>query len=216
MNIYFVNKKSNIKGPFDITDAHLQKIIKIGDIIIRNSDNAILFLLVVCNTNKWNTCHCVGEADGNIEIDSNTLLFSFDGISRRFGNTQIINLLLDKFNVPPISDFFENILSILEYKCDFMDATIFYKIHSIEPIELSETSCNLPNKTQVVNSTTYLFETYLEPKILSQFQSSLKQNTPLKEIYFEIKKLYPNEFRKAIKAFHFDFPNSSIYDKAHD
>lgn len=213
MNIYYVNKQSKIKGPFDITDAHRQKIIKIGDVIIRNLDSSILFLLVVCNTNKWSSCQCVGKAEGSLDIDGNGLLFSFDGISRRFGNIQIIALLLEKFDTSPISDFLKNILSILEYKCDFIDAAIFYKIHSIKPIELSKSSNNLMKEIQVSNSATYLFEAYLNQDILIQFHLLLEKNMTLKNIYKEIRELYPNEFRKAIKAFLYDFPNSTIYDK---
>lgn len=216
MNIYFVNKKSNIKGPFDITDTHHQKIIKIGDVIIRDYDNCILFLLVVCNTNKWNTCHCVCTTEGNLEIDGNTLLFSFDGISQRYGNIHAITKLLEKFSTPPINDFFRNILSILEYKCDYIDATIFYQIHTITPIKISETNKKFKNEKKDFNSATYLFEAYLNQDLLIQFQSLLKQNTSLREIYIEIKRQHPDEFRKAIKAFHFDFPDSTIYDKVND
>lgn len=213
MNIYFVNKKSNIKGPFDITDTHHQKIIKIGDVIIRDYDNCILFLLVISNTNKWSTCLCPEKAVGNLGLEGNALLYSFDGTNRRFGNTQSIARLLKLFKAPLISNFFENILSILEYKCDFLDATIFLKLHSSTPFELPEANSKIIENKNRLKTNTYIFESYLTSDMLSLFHSLLNQDMPLREIYNDIRGKYPKDFREAIKAFLNDFPNNTIYDK---
>lgn len=213
MNIYFVNKKSNIKGPFDITDTNHQKIIKIGDVIIRDYDNCILFLLVISNTNKWNTCLCPEKAIGNLGLEGNTLLYSFDGIKRRFGDIQSIAKLLELFNTPLINNFFENILSILEYKCDFFDATIFFKLHLSTPFELPEVNSNITNNKKALKTNTYIFESYLTQDMLSLFHLLFNQDMPLREIYNSIRENYPKDFREAIKAFLNDFPDNTIYDK---
>lgn len=214
MNIYFVNKKSCIVGPFDITDAHHKKIIKIGDVIIRDSTNGISFLLVISDANRWNVCKCLGKANGQIGIESNTLLFRFDGVSQRFGNIKKTERLRELFNTSPISDFFDNALSILSYKCDFWDMNIFCMIHLLTPIEFQQ----LPNKKQtrvtVCNkSTGYLFEEYLDAEMLLLFESNSKQNKPLRDVYKEIRNRYPMNFRQALKLFLKDNPNSTIYDK---
>lgn len=59
----------------------------------------------------------------------------------------------------------------------------------------------------------YLFEMYLDEESELLFKSLLKQKTPLRSIYSEIRKLYPERFRKALKAFLKKYPDSTIYDK---
>ena len=87
MTIYFINKKSTLNGPFDVTDAHFNKIIRIGDVCIRDTDCGMQFLLVVSNINRWSSCNCIGLSNViKHDIEANMLLFSFDGINRRKGD----------------------------------------------------------------------------------------------------------------------------------
>lgn len=214
MHIYFVNKESRIQGPFDIIDANRNKIIQIGDVILHDTDDGICFLVVVSDTNKWNACHCVGKVLCDSEFTGNTLLFCFDGMSCRFGNIQAIERMKGLFQSSLIRDFFENALSILLYKCDFWDASCLYKIHPKVSLALSETSIVIKTNKNTNHTCNYLFETYLSQESLLIFRTLLNQNKPLREIYQEIRKQNPSEFRKALKEFLHDFPNLTIYDKA--
>ena len=112
MHIYFVNQYSKIVGPFDITDSNHQKNIRNGDVIIRDTSDGLCFLIVTSSINKWNRCKCIDTVQDHLKIEGNFLLFSFDGISKRFGDIQSITELNQLFNSPPCHDFFENALSI--------------------------------------------------------------------------------------------------------
>ena len=46
MNIYFVNRYSRLKGPFDIIDTIRKHIIKVGDICLRDTTGGVEFLVV--------------------------------------------------------------------------------------------------------------------------------------------------------------------------
>lgn len=213
MNIYFVNKKSSIKGPFDITNANRQKIINIGDVIIRDTDSGLTFLIVSSDANRWNACKCISKVFDNIDLEANTILFSFDGINARYGDVKNISRLKEIFNDTPVATFFENALSILEYKCDFWSMDVFYKINTIIPIEIEYSNNKLKIQTDGRKTERYLFETYLSDAPLLLFQSLQEEGISLKEIYKEIRKLYPNDFRLSLKNFLQNHPNSTIYDK---
>lgn len=212
MNIYFVNKKSNIKGPFDITSASRHKIINVGDVIIRDTDSGITFLLVISDTNRWSACKCISKVCGDIDLEANTQLFSFDGLNARFGDIKSISRMIEIFKDSPLKEFFENALSILEYKCDFWNVEVFYKINMESPIQ-PEQSNNKPIIESDKRKQLYLFETFLSQDALLLFQSLQKETLTLKDVYKEVRKRYPNEFRQALKVFLQNHPNSTIYDK---
>lgn len=215
MNIYFVNKDSTLKGPFDITNSQRQRIIKIGDVILRETANGLAFNIVVANENKWSSCKCVECTDRNLNLEGNTLLFGFDGINKRMGNIKTIRKLKILFPTPPLLTFFENAISILSYQSDFWNLDIFYDIHKMTSIDLKQQN-KLPPHIETNNdkdTNEYLFEMYMDEESELLFKSLLKQKTPLRSIYSEIRKLYPERFRKALKAFLKKHPNSTIYDK---
>ncbi len=83
MNIYFINKKSTLKGPFDITNSLRQRFIRIGDVILRDTENGLTFNIVNSNINRWNSCKCISSVDSNLQMEGNTLLFFYDGISKQ-------------------------------------------------------------------------------------------------------------------------------------
>lgn len=91
MNVYFVNRYSKLKGPFDIIDSNRQHIIKIGDICLRDTTEGVAFYVVYNTSNSWNSCKVVGIGDNDVLSNiGNTLLFSFDGLSRRKGDVALI------------------------------------------------------------------------------------------------------------------------------
>ena len=212
MHIYFVNQYSKIVGPFDITDSNLQKNIRNGDVIIRDTSDGLCFLIVTSSINKWNRCKCIDTVQGHLKREGNFLLFSFDGISKRFGDIQALTELCQLFQNPPCHDFFENALSILTYKCDLWDLSIFKDIHSLTPFEIYDNT----DKSIVTEKKTYsqyLFEDYFDTNLHSMFLKLIEQNIPLRDVYIKIRRHYPKEFRFALISFIRDHPNSTIYDK---
>ena len=162
MHIYFVNQYSKIVGPFDITDSNHQKNIRNGDVIIRDTCDGLCFLIVTSSINKWNRCKCIDTVQGHLKREGNFLLFSFDGISKRFGDIQALSELSQLFQNPPCHDFFENALSILTYKCDLWDISIFKDIHSLTPFKIYNDNAD---KSIVIDKKTYsqyLFEDYFD------------------------------------------------------
>ena len=213
MHIYFVNRHSKLDGPFDITDMRHQKIIRNGDVIIRETSDGLCFLIVTSSINKWNRCKCIDTVKGHLKREGNSLLFSFDGISKRFGDIQSITELNQLFNSPPCHDFFENALSILTYQCDFWNIGIFKDIHKLSPFDNSAAIVDSPKGIVDKTSTIYLFEEYLSIDSRNLFHELMKKNVVLRDIYREIKRQYPKEFKKALLSFINDHPHSTIYDK---
>lgn len=213
MHIYFVNRYSKLDGPFDITDIHHQKIIRNGDVIIRETYEALCFLIVTSSINKWNRCKCIDTVKGHLKRDGNSLLFSFDGISKRFGDIQAVTELIQLFQSPPCHDFFDNALSILTYQCDFWDMRIFKDIHTLSPFDNSETFVDSPKGFVDNTSSIYMFEEYLSINSRNLFHEFIKKKIALRDIYREIKRKYPKEFKKALLLFINDHPHSTIYDK---
>ena len=211
MNIYFINKYASLKGPFDITDSHRNKIIKIGDVCLRDTQTGIAFMLVVSSVNSWNACLCAGIAQGDINLNANTLLFHFDGISKRSGDIQKLKVLNSIFCEPPLCDFFKNAIDILSYKCDFWNASVFYKIHTNTPIPVLDIT-NSKNRVGNVDVNRPLFWEYFNEDIQNTFFVERVEKKSLKSIYKAIREKHPNDFRQALKQFLEDNPNASIYD----
>jgi RNA polymerase primary sigma factor len=126
MNVYFVNRHSTSKGPFDLIDKHREQIIKVGDVCLHDYTDGVDFLFVCSSDNTWNACKKVGTGsnDGFSE-QGDTLLFSFDGLHRRNGYAHILKQLSDCYREKVIVDFFSNAVDILKYKRDFWDLSLF-------------------------------------------------------------------------------------------
>lgn len=212
MNIYFVNKNSKQKGPYDITDQHRQKIITIGDVILRDTTEGIKFLFVVSDINTWEGCKCAATIKGNVGLSANNLLFSFDGIRRRKGNIEVLEKLQSISDSLALKDFFENAVSILSYQYDWWDVEVFQRVYGLTSMLDSKSVNTFGSSQQCLNE--FLFESYLNDDALLLFHSLLENNHSLKEIYTKIRAEYPISFRQALKSFLNDHPNSTIYDKS--
>lgn len=210
MIIYFVNKDSNINGPYDIMDAHRNRIMRVGDVCIREDSRGVSFLLVVSEANRWNNCKCIGYSKGDLNLEGNTLLFSFDGLSRRFGLFDKIKGLCTIFIDEPLHSFFTNALDILSYKSDLWDVSIFSKMLILYPLE--------PPTMVGEEPTTYLksitkFERYLPKDSRTLFWALYSEGKSLREVYQSIRLQYPDDFRQAMKQFLRENPQATIYDK---
>lgn len=210
MIIYFVNKNSTIKGPYDIMDAHRNRIMKVGDVCIREDRHGVSFLLVVSETNRWNACKCIGYANGDLGLEGNTLLFSFDGLSRRFGMINVIEALCSIFTDEPLHSFFANASDILSYKSDLWDVSTFSRMLSLSPLEIPTMVREEP---ATYNASITKFERYLSKDSRTLFLSLHSQDRTLREVYQIVRQKYPDDFRQAMKLFLRDNPQATIYDK---
>lgn len=214
MNIYFVNKKSKIKGPLDIKDAYQNHIIRIGDVCIRDTESGMLFLFVTNNTNKWELCKCIGKANySETELRSNTILFSFDGTNKRKGKIEHLKWLSNIYTSDLIKNFFKNAIDILTYKCDYWNIELFLKIHTTTPLTpYKENKHPITETTTTSNHQIPRFYSYLDNEIKNTFCYMIEKNTTLRETYEFIRKEHPKEFKIAMKNFLKDNPESTIYD----
>ena len=210
MIIYFVNNNSTIKGPFDIMDAHRNRIMKVGDVCIREDSHGVSFLLVVSETNRWNACKYIGYAKGNLVLEGNTLLFSFDGLSRRYGKMHEIEALCTIFNDEPLHSFFTNASEILAYNRDLWDILTFSKMLSLSPLE---TPTMVREKPATYNKGITKFECYLSKDSRKMFLLLYSEGKTLREVYQIVRQKYPDDFRQAMKLFLRDNPQATIYDK---
>lgn len=217
MNIYFVNRYSKLKGPFDIIDSNRQHIIKVGDICLRDTFDGIAFYVIYNSSNTWNACKLVGlGTNETLSEVGNTLLFSFDGLSRRKGNIALIKLLAQCFRERVIDDFFNNAIDILEYKKDFWEGSLFpqFFASSQELVNRDE-----QKKSDIIIETKYyptVFTQYLTKELQELLLNSLNEGNELKEAYLILREKHPELFRKALLQFLTDNPSGSIYDKPAD
>jgi len=208
MIIYFVNKNSSAKGPFDIKYLHHQNIIKIGDICIRDTGNRLSFLWVVSESNKWCDCKCLSIVDyDELSIEGNAMLFSFNGVGRRFGNIPYLQELSHVFSLEPFHVFFTNAIQVLQYKIDLLDAELLLKIHSASIVKNQRTAKS-GNNTNNKLSTSFI--DYFGKELLTPFDM-LSNDLSLKEKYMYLRSNYPTEFKQALFQFIKDNPKSNIY-----
>lgn len=154
MNIYFVSRKSRIKGPSEITDSSRRRIISVGDFCVREREHGIELLWIVQdNMSSWSACLRVAFTSTSIACEANTLLFAYDGASLRHGNLALLQKLFLVFE-GNAHDFFQNAIGILTYKEDCWDAQIFQSFHkSVHILEESLSNNVRPHVEDHFNET---------------------------------------------------------------
>ena len=217
MNIYFVDRYSKLKGPFDIIDSNRQHLIKVGDICLRDTIEGVAFYVVFNSNNMWNACKLVGVGRNETLPDiGNTLLFSFDGLSRRRGDITLIKLLTLCFREKVIDDFFRNAVDILEYKKDFWDGSLFPQFFSSSQELVDRDKQKNSDVSTEANHYPSVFAQYLSKELLELLIASLNEGNELKEAYQILREKHPEMFRKALMQFLTENPNGTIFDKPAD
>ena len=217
MNIYFVNRYSKLKGPFDIIDSNRQHIIKVGDICLRDTTDGVAFYVVYNSSNSWNSCKVVGFGEnGTLSDIGNTLLFSFDGLSRRKGDIALIKQIRMCFKEKVINDFFCNAVDILDYKKDFWEGSLFPQFFapSQELVDRDK-----QKKSDVSTETKHypsIFAQYLSKELQELLINCLNEGYELKEAYQILRMKHPELFRKALMKFLTENPSGTIFDKPAD
>ena len=146
----------------------------------------------------------------NLRLEGNTLLFSFDGLSRRYGKMHEIETLCAIFNDEPLHSFFTNASEILAYKRDLWDVLTFSKMLSLSPLE---TPTMVREEPATHNRGITKFERYLSKDSRTLFLSLHSQDKTLREAYQIVRENYPDDFRKAMKQFLRENPQATIYGK---
>lgn len=214
MNIYFVSRYSKLKGPFDIIDSNRQYIIKIGDICLRDTTEGVAFYVVYNSSNSWNSCKMVGIGENDVLSDiGNTLLFSFDGLSRRKGDIALIKQIRLCFREKVIDDFFCNAVDILDYKKDFWDGSLFPQFFASTQELIDRNSLKKSDVSAKTNRYPSIFAQYLSKELQEILIDSLIDGKELKEAYLIIREKHPDMFRKALMQFLAENPSGTIYDK---
>lgn len=216
MNIYFINRNSKWKGPFDVIDARNKRIINIGDVCLRDTNEGISFLLVENNTNKWNSCRTIGYGiNEKFSQIGNSLLFSFDGVSNRHGNIDLLRTLVGCYTENRIIIFFSNAIEILEYEKDFWDFGVLQQLltppqdvfnqQEGEMMEIKSNSSpkHFPSK----------FISYFDDSTIDKIISLLNSGKTLHESYAFIRNAQPAAFQTAFVKFLKENPEKTIYDR---
>ena len=212
MTIYFVNKYSKIRSPFEIVDSSNMQIINIGDICIRDIGGILQFLVVKNEKNDWSSCICVYKSnDECIDIEANSLLFAFDNLRKRKGNIILLNKISYVFKNTLVYNFIINAVEILTYKKDQWNVDFLIPIYSITESLLEEKKENLCKLEQ--NEGNVLFYSYLSDEMKLRFNTLQRARYSLKEIYQFLKQENEREFHKAIFNFLHKNPKSTIYSK---
>ena len=214
MNIYYVNRNTKYRGPYDIIDSNRQHIIKVGDVCLRDSNDGVSFLLVTNSENSWNACKRVGlGSNSELAELGNTLLFSFDGLHKRKGNIPLLVQLSDCYREKVIIDFLQNAKDILEYKTDFWDASLFVQFLSSSQILVDRKKETTSSPQPISPKYPTLFAKYLHDDHLKVLNDTLARGGSLKDAYMAIRSQYPMSFRDALMTFLLENPDFTIYDK---
>ena len=214
MNIYYVNRYSKYKGPFDIIDSNRERIIKVGDICLRDSLDCVAFLVVRSSENSWNACKRIGIGNNRVLSGlGNTLLFSFDGLHRRKGNAELIKKLIDCYREKVIIDFFNNAIEILEYKKDFWEVSLFRQFFASSQELITRSEVIRPIVIQNTRRYPSVFAEYLDEELFELLKASINDGYGLKEAYTILREKNPILFRTALMRFLAENPTGTIYDK---
>lgn len=207
MIIYFINQKSSLTGPFDITDSFNNKILKIGDFCVKETSDGVSLLLVNSTNNKWSSCTCLGKVNDLSGIESNMILFSHDCLKKRYGHIKELEVLSYLFSKTNLHVFFENAIDILSNKCNCWDLNVFLGIGVIGNVTISTKPTEYVSQKKDKT-----FVSYLNGKTKDLFMELYSEKIDLKDIFKQIRERYPKEFRASFLKFIEENPTSTIYD----
>lgn len=214
MKVYYINENCTFKGPCDILCPDLSPMLRIGDICIRESAKGISILLIVSSTNKWSRCLCLYSCPQKTNRLGNSLVFSYDGLNKRYCNVVIIKQLLDILQNTKIRCLFQNLFDIANYKSDLID---FTPIANYLTINMDHNESNKDCSETAIKKemrTNFLFEEYLSDDAATTFATLFNQGYTPKDAYKRTRELYPASFRCSLKKFLHEHPKSNIYDKS--
>ena len=210
MNIYYVNKDSKLKGPYDITDINGSHIIQYGDICFCDKNDVLLALLVK-TANKWNSCLQIGSSVCHPSLEGNRLVYAFDGLRKRTGSIASLSSLKKCFHADDlVSQLLQNAIDILDYKTDYFDIMLFQKLLVSRKVGQVLPKDEVLSVYRSGKEATFL--DYLSDNLKTFIQEHRKGGKAMRSIYTTIRKEHPKEFREALKNFLRNNPKGSIYN----
>lgn len=221
MTICFIHSQSRLKGPYDVLDATHRRCIKKGDICLKESDKGTSALLVHSDNNRWSACKPIGSCPQRTGWKGNSILFSFDGRTKRQGKQKELELLMQLFQNTPVCQLLSNAVSILNYEVDYWELSCLSQLYAIpyppsETLTMNEPPTNAVSRTIPLEAKLkrkpLLFQHYLNAESNQLLEELEAEGIRLHEIYKRIRATYPSAYRQAILQFIRENPSRTIYD----
>lgn len=208
MNIYYVNKNAKFNGPFDAQDSHHKRFMNIGDVCLLERENDLIFLYIVSEINSWKSCKFLGNTTEKIHLEGNTMLFAFDGRTCRKGNLILLRQLISVIKDALLLRLIQNAIDILSYKEDLWDLSLIVDMYQQVIVEPESAL----GSSQVTPTQIKRFVDYFDDEVRRIYVELSQSDMTARNVFLSIRNKFPQQFRKAMKAFLADNPNSSIYD----
>lgn len=214
MKIYYVSENSKVKGPAFLRLAN-NEFLEEGDICVVNKDGIAVAYLLTADQNSWEKCKVIDSAI-NVKIDwSNFLLYSHNGTGKRKGDKEALLNLATFFKNSIVGHLFNELIEIVCYRKDLIDASILHKIYKMANPTPSLTYAQIkkPEDSGCINSEEKKsFISYLSVDEIDYVRSLIVKGESEKDIIAKLRTTHPNAFRSAFIQFNQKNPNSSIYD----
>lgn len=207
MTIYFINKSCSITQPCNIRDYRGVNPLKVGDICIRDTDANMCALFVTDLQANWDANTIIGRTVKRPPFgSSNTLLYSFDGISKRLGSIDRLNSLIGIFDNAFIDKLLQQSVEILKYERDYIDADVFKGLLMSKTKDFVMVP-TLTNKTSIP-----IFFDFFSGKAKELLFQLYGDDNALKKVYEMVRSKYPKDYSDAFKQFSKAYPEHNIYD----
>ena len=209
MYIYFVSGKYAANAPYGILDARHKPLLGVGDICILSVENGMEVRVINENTTDWDSCGFLDMIYTKEVIgQNNTVLFFFDGISRRRGDKTSLNFLAGACRSKSLKKLFLFAVGILDYKEDGLDSGLYCQL-------LAEAgrgnSMNLPDAIESSNGAKPFVEYLGEIERALFFENTHKGNDAI-DSFQRVRCTYPKTFRKSLLRYFQDCPGGNIFD----
>ena len=211
MKIYFVSVHCTAASPAELTlpcGLNIQE----GDVCIRSFENTLHALYVINARIEWEKLPLISSSLNTMSICwGNSLLYSFNGIDRRCGNTERLELLSQCFSDKIFNKFLSEVIAILKYEKDLIDLAVLKTL--IEPGRrvLNRPLRHSPSAAATKNSIEKVsFFSCLSSELQNEVAQKLDRDNP-HCVLRHIRTAYPKEFRIAFKEFNEKNPEGNIY-----
>jgi hypothetical protein len=174
--------------------------------------------VVICSPQKLYRFILVGDSQNRV-LDSvvfdrscqlvgqDSILFQYDPILGRRGNTRMLKWMTSVFQRPEVNAFFEESVKICTFKESRWDAKVLADIYSLSPIpEVAQEGSPMPTKS------TRTFLDFLGESLRQECIEMISKGMKRSAVFRHLKNNHPREFSSAFKAFKKENPEKTIFD----